>query len=170
MLKMTFFWLLFRGKFEQKTQKSISFKNQWRLKNIKKTMVVKNIIAEDMAFTKSIFEQFWRSYCKITIFVVFHFLKFLPSYILPLAIIDHGCCCNSFKKEMVTSKDFIFFPLMVITMVSWSDWNGYCKSPKSDSEQWPSHSDLEMQQGHVLQTSFKRHPSPSPRVTLSSTM
>jgi len=41
-------------------------------------MVVKNIIAEDMAFTKSIFEQFWRSYCKKTIFVVFHFLKFLP--------------------------------------------------------------------------------------------
>ena len=27
-------------------------------------MVVKNIIAEDMPFTKSIFEQFWRSYCK----------------------------------------------------------------------------------------------------------
>ena len=41
-------------------------------------MVVKNIIAEDMPFTKSIFEQFWRSYCKKTIFVVFHFLKFLP--------------------------------------------------------------------------------------------
>ena len=40
------------------------------------------------------------------------------SYILPLAIIDHGCCCNSFKKEMVASKDFILFPLMVITMVS----------------------------------------------------
>ena len=78
MLKMTFFWLLLPGKFEQKTQKSISFKNQWRLKNIKKAMVVKNIIAEDMAFTKSIFEQFWRSYCKQTIFVVFHFLKFLP--------------------------------------------------------------------------------------------
>ena len=80
MLKMTFFWLLFRGKFEQKTQKSISFKNQWRLKNIKKAMVVKNIIAEDMPFTKSIFEQFWRSYCKKTIFVVFHFLKFLPIF------------------------------------------------------------------------------------------
>lgn len=78
MLKMKFFWLIFRGKFEQKTQKSISFKNQWRLKNIKKAMVVKNIIAEDMPFTKSIFEQFWRSYCKKTIFVVFHFLKFLP--------------------------------------------------------------------------------------------
>ena len=44
-------------------------------------MVVKNIIAEDMPFTKSIFEQFWRSYCKKTIFVVFHFLKFLPIYI-----------------------------------------------------------------------------------------
>ena len=41
-------------------------------------MVVKNIIAEDMPFTKSIFEQFWRSYCKKMIFVVFHFLKFLP--------------------------------------------------------------------------------------------
>ena len=45
-------------------------------------MVVKNIIAEDMPFTKSIFEQFWRSYCKKTIFVVFHFLKFLPIYII----------------------------------------------------------------------------------------
>ena len=78
MLKMKFFWLIFRGKFEQKTQKSIFLKNQWRLKNIKKAMVVKNIIAEDMPFTKSIFEQFWRSYCKKTIFVVFHFLKFLP--------------------------------------------------------------------------------------------
>ena len=43
-------------------------------------MVVKNIIAEDMPFTKSIFEQFWRSYCKKTIFVVFHVLKFLPIY------------------------------------------------------------------------------------------
>jgi len=79
MLKMKFFWLIFRGKFEQKTQKSIFLKNQWRLKNIKKAMVVKNIIAEDMPFTKSIFEQFWRSYCKKTIFVVFHFLKFLPT-------------------------------------------------------------------------------------------
>ena len=81
MLKMKFFWLIFRGKFEQKTQNSIFLKNQWRLKNIKKAMVVKNIIAEDMAFTKSIFEQFWRSYWKKTIFVVFHFLKFLPKYI-----------------------------------------------------------------------------------------
>ena len=80
MLKMKFFWLIFRGKFEQKTQNSIFLKNQWRLKNIKKAMVVKNIIAEDMPFTKSIFEQFWRSYCKKTIFVVFHFLKFLPIY------------------------------------------------------------------------------------------
>ena len=80
MLKMKFFWLIFRGKFEQKTQKSIFLKNQWRLKNIKKAMVVKNIIAEDMPFTKSIFEQFWRSYCKKTIFVVFHFLKFLPMF------------------------------------------------------------------------------------------
>ena len=43
-------------------------------------MIVKNIIVEDMPFTKSIFEQFWRSYCKKTIFVVFHFLKFLPIY------------------------------------------------------------------------------------------
>ena len=80
MLKMKIFWLIFRGKFEQKTQKSIFLKNQWRQKNIKKAMVVKNIIAEDMPFTKSIFEQFWRSYCKKTIFVVFHFLKFLPIY------------------------------------------------------------------------------------------
>ena len=45
-------------------------------------MVVKNIIAEDMPFTKSIFEQFLRSYCKKTIFVVFHFLKFLPICII----------------------------------------------------------------------------------------
>ena len=78
MLKMKIFWLIFRGKFEQKTQKSIFLKNQWKLKNIKKAIVVKNIIAEEMPFTKSIFEQFWRSYCKKTIFVVFHFLKFLP--------------------------------------------------------------------------------------------
>ena len=78
MLKMKIFWLIFRGKFEQKTQKSIFLKNQWKLKNIKKAIVVKNIIAEEMPFTKSIFEQFWRRYCKKTIFVVFHFLKFLP--------------------------------------------------------------------------------------------
>ena len=50
-------------------------------------MVVKNIIAEDMPFTKSIFEQFWRSYCKKTIFVVFHFLKFLPNYDFCIVII-----------------------------------------------------------------------------------
>ena len=78
MLKMKIFWLIFRGKFEQKTQKSIFLKNQWKLKNIKEAIVVKNIIAEEMPFTKSIFEQFWRSYCKKTIFIVFHFLKFLP--------------------------------------------------------------------------------------------
>ena len=91
MSNMNFFWLIFRGKFEQKTQKSIFLKNQWRLKNIKKAMVVKNIIAEDMAFTKSIFEQFWRSYCKKTIFVVFHFLKFLPMYFEDLSqISDNG--------------------------------------------------------------------------------
>ena len=93
MLKMTFFLLLFRGKFEQKTQKSISFKNQWRLKNIKKAMVVKNIIAEDMPFTKSIFEQFWRSYCKKTIFVVFHFLKFLPMSCSPIMSNIARCSC-----------------------------------------------------------------------------
>ena len=58
MLKMKFFWLIFRGKFEQKTQNSIFLKNHWRLKNIKKAMIVKNIIAEDMAFTKSIFDNF----------------------------------------------------------------------------------------------------------------
>ena len=51
-------------------------------------MVVKNIIAEDMPFTKSIFEQFWRSYCKKTIFVVFHFLKFLPSSIFNQNIVQ----------------------------------------------------------------------------------
>ena len=64
MLKMKIFWLIFRGKFEQKTQKSIFLKNQWKLKNIKKAIVVKNIIAEEEPFTKSNFEQFWRSYCK----------------------------------------------------------------------------------------------------------
>ena len=101
MLKMTFFWLLFRGKFEQKTQKSISFKNQWRLKNIKKAMVVKNIIAEDMPFTKSIFEQFWRSYCKKTIFVVFHFLKFLPSYDIPFFLV--AFLTNYYADPEVTS-------------------------------------------------------------------
>ena len=85
MLKMKIFWLIFRGKFEQKTQKSIFLKNQWKLKNIKKAIVVKNIIAEEMPFTKSIFEQFWRSYCKKTIFVVFHFLKFLPSSLLSVS-------------------------------------------------------------------------------------
>ena len=89
MLKMKFFWLIFRGKFEQKTQNSIFLKNQWRLKNIKKAMVVKKIIAEDMAFTKSIFEQFWRSYCKKTIFVVFHFLKFLPKCFFNIRILQY---------------------------------------------------------------------------------
>ena len=108
MLKMTFFWLLFRGKFEQKTQKSISFKNQWRLKNIKKAMVVKNIIAEDMPFTKSIFEQFWRSYCKKTIFVVFHFLKFLPisvkmRYLSLLCICIYSCMHSRFWVENITA-------------------------------------------------------------------
>ena len=115
MLKMTFFWLLFRGKFEQKTQKSIFLKNQWRLKNIKKAMVVKNIIAEDMPFTKSIFEQFWRSYCKKTIFVVFHFLKFLPKYnVLGL----RGCLClflgqcnammKAWQRKITPSLNFPF--------------------------------------------------------------
>ena len=47
-------------------------------------MVVKNIIAEDMPFTKSIFEQFWRSYCKKAIFVGFRFLKFLPIWAMAL--------------------------------------------------------------------------------------
>ena len=99
MLKITFFWLLFCGKFEQKTQKSISFKNQWRLKNIKKAMVVKNIIAEDMPFTKSIFEQFWRSYCKKTIFVVFHFLKFLP-----ICLLEQKYCRNFLYQKEKFSK------------------------------------------------------------------
>ena len=98
MLKMKFFWLIFRGKFEQKTQKSIFLKNQWRLKNIKKAMVVKNIIAEDMPFTKSIFEQFWRSYCKKTIFVVFHFLKFLPIYIMM------KCLSVCVSRKIITSS------------------------------------------------------------------
>ena len=30
-----------------------------------------------MLFTKSICDQFWRSYCKKSIFVIFHYLKFL---------------------------------------------------------------------------------------------
>ena len=112
MLKMTFFWLLFRGKFEQKTQKSISFKNQWRLKNIKKAMVVKNIIAEDMPFTKSIFEQFWRSYCKKTIFVVFHFLKFLPIYELrnDIRVVPLFSCMHP-PDQLSCSDLFIVFNL-----------------------------------------------------------
>ena len=89
MLKMKIFWLIFRGKFEQKTQKSIFLKNQWKLKNIKKAIVVKNIIAEEMPFTKSNFEQFWRSYCKKKIFIVFHFLKFLPIYMYGGEISSH---------------------------------------------------------------------------------
>jgi len=100
MLKMKFFWLIFRGKFEQKTQKSIFLKNQWRLKNIKKAMVVKNIIAEDMPFTKSIFEQFWRSYCKKTIFVVFHFLKFLPNYIRAYLFLRFTLCWQHFSDHL----------------------------------------------------------------------
>ena len=38
-------WLIFRGKFEQKTQNLIFLQNQWKLKNIKKAIVVKNIIS-----------------------------------------------------------------------------------------------------------------------------
>ena len=79
MLKMKFFWLIFRGKFEQKIQKSIFLQNQWKLKNIKKAIVVKNIISQYMLFTKSICDKFWRSYCRKSIFVIFHFLKFLPT-------------------------------------------------------------------------------------------
>ena len=33
-----------------------------------------------MLFTKSISDQFWRSYRKKSIFFIFHFLKFLPIY------------------------------------------------------------------------------------------
>ena len=38
------FWLIFRGQFGQKTQKSIFRQNQWKLLNIKKAIVVKNVI------------------------------------------------------------------------------------------------------------------------------
>ena len=116
MLKMKFFWLIFRGKFEQKTQKSIFLKNQWRLKNIKKAMVVKNIIAEDMPFTKSIFEQFWRSYCKKTIFVVFHFLKFLPTC--------HGSWILTCLKQDCSKKQLAitFFSVLVHGIPSISAW------------------------------------------------
>ena len=135
MLKMKIFWLIFRGKFEQKTQKSIFLKNQWRLKNIKKAMVVKNIIAEDMPFTKSIFEQFWRSYCKKTIFVVFHFLKFLPIYVqttdskMPTTTFfvreDAGCQLNNpatillviaSGRNNLTSYRSVFFTLPVANL------------------------------------------------------
>ena len=79
MLKMKFFWLIFRGKFEQKTQKSICLQNQWKLKNINKAIVVKNIISNKMFFTKSIFDQFWRSYHKKSIFPLFTtFWNFCP--------------------------------------------------------------------------------------------
>ena len=50
MLKMKFFWLIFCGKFKQKTQKSICLQNQWKSKNIKKAIVVKNIISQYMIF------------------------------------------------------------------------------------------------------------------------
>ena len=41
-----FFWPIFCGNFEQKTQKSIFLQNQWKLKNIKKAIVVTNIISQ----------------------------------------------------------------------------------------------------------------------------
>ena len=122
MLNMKFFRLIFRGKFEQKTQKSIFLKNQWRLKNIKKAMVVKNIIADDMSFTKSIFEQFWRSYCKKTVCVVFHFLKFLPirnsrsrtENRCPILVheISQGCLTNKGMRRMRSSccSNMLFHP------------------------------------------------------------
>ena len=40
-----FFWLIFCGKSEQKTQKSICLQNQLKLKNINKAKVVKNMIS-----------------------------------------------------------------------------------------------------------------------------
>ena len=45
MLKMNIFDWFFCGKFEQKTQKSICLQNQWKLKNINKAIVVKNMIS-----------------------------------------------------------------------------------------------------------------------------
>ena len=119
MLKMKFFWLIFRGKFEQKTQNSIFLKNQWRLKNIKKAMVVKNIIAEDMAFTKSIFEQFWRSYCKKTIFVVFHFLKFLPLCQIRVCHVYVMCGIqNAFSSVKWYSIVFLILVLVRLSLTS----------------------------------------------------
>ena len=66
-------------------------------------MVVKNIIAEDMPFTKSIFEQFWRSYCKKTIFVVFHFLKFLP-----ICMSCESCMLINFETHISCDADDLF--------------------------------------------------------------
>ena len=79
MLKMKFFWLIFRGKFEQKTQKSISFKNQWRLKNKKKAMVVKNIIAEDMPFTNQFLNNFEEAIAKKRFSSFSTFWNFCPA-------------------------------------------------------------------------------------------
>ena len=88
MLKMKFFWLILCGKIEQKTQKSICLQNQWKLKNINKAIVMKNMIFNQMLFAKSISDQIWRSYRKKTIFFIFHFLKFLPIIILLNSIND----------------------------------------------------------------------------------
>ena len=54
MLKMKIFLLIFRGKFEQKTQKSVCLQNQWKLKNIKKAIVV-NILFLNICFLQNQF-------------------------------------------------------------------------------------------------------------------
>ena len=48
------FWLIFHGKFEQKTQKSVCLQNQWKLKNIKKAIVV-NILFLNICFLQNQF-------------------------------------------------------------------------------------------------------------------
>ena len=86
MLKMKIFWLIFRGKFEQKTQKSICLQNQWKLKNINKAIVVKNMISNLKLFTTSISDQFWRSYQKVDFlhFLLFEFLAHIRNNVLEL--------------------------------------------------------------------------------------
>ena len=78
-----FFWLNFRGNFEQKTQNLIFLQNQWKLKNIKKAIVVKKNYLLIDAFYKI---NFWPILKKLSqkndFFFIFHFLKFLPICVL----------------------------------------------------------------------------------------
>ena len=53
-----------------------------------------------MSFSKSISDQFWRSYCKKSIFVIFHFLKFLPIYVGHNAPPNPVPCYNWYRPKM----------------------------------------------------------------------